>query len=101
MELDNSKCGNALFSTGMADKEPAEKALFAFTGGAVLAEELGGGAGQHEMRNRLFRLGQTDKDPTEKALFAFTGGAVLAEGLGGGAGQHEMRKRLVQHRHGR
>ncbi|WP_165970970.1 hypothetical protein [Peribacillus frigoritolerans] len=29
-----------------ADKDPTEKALFAFTGGAVLTEELGGGAGQ-------------------------------------------------------
>ncbi|MGG4488844.1 hypothetical protein [Metabacillus idriensis] len=36
--------------TGQArqtDKDPAEKALFAFTDGAVLAEGLGGGAGQH------------------------------------------------------
>jgi hypothetical protein len=32
------------------DKDPAEKALFAFTDGAVLAEELGGGAG-HEYGN--------------------------------------------------
>jgi hypothetical protein len=30
----------------MTDKDPAEKVLFAFTDGAVLAEELGGGAGQ-------------------------------------------------------
>jgi hypothetical protein len=28
------------------DKDPAEKALFAFAAGSVLAEELGGGAGQ-------------------------------------------------------
>jgi hypothetical protein len=42
------------FSSGMTDKDPAEKALFAFTDGAVLAEELGGGAGQLEMRNSLF-----------------------------------------------
>ncbi|MGG4490438.1 hypothetical protein [Metabacillus idriensis] len=30
-----------------ADKDPAEKALFAFTDGAVLAEGLGGGARHH------------------------------------------------------
>ncbi|MDR0136336.1 hypothetical protein RFW18_01160 [Metabacillus idriensis] len=29
------------------DKDPAEKALFAFTDGSVLAEELGGGARHH------------------------------------------------------
>jgi hypothetical protein len=42
------------FSSGMTDKDPAEKALLAFTDGAVLAEELGGGAEHHEIRNRLF-----------------------------------------------
>ncbi|WP_263597216.1 hypothetical protein [Metabacillus idriensis] len=31
----------------MTDKDPTEKAGFAFTGGAVLAEGLGGGAGQY------------------------------------------------------
>ncbi|UOK58709.1 hypothetical protein MGI18_06140 [Bacillus sp. OVS6] len=31
-----------------ADKDPTEKALFAFTGGAVLTEELGGEAGQQK-----------------------------------------------------
>jgi hypothetical protein len=38
----------------MTDKESPEKALFAFTGDSVLAEELGGGAGHHEKRNLPF-----------------------------------------------
>ncbi|USK27387.1 hypothetical protein LIT32_18135 [Bacillus sp. CMF21] len=32
---------NRPFSSGMTDKDPTEKALFAFTGGAVLAERVG------------------------------------------------------------
>jgi hypothetical protein len=35
-----------------ADKDQAEKALFAFTDGAVLTEELGAGA-RHECSNLL------------------------------------------------
>ncbi|MGM0919971.1 MAG: hypothetical protein ACQEWW_01910 [Bacillota bacterium] len=46
MELDNSEMRNRPLSSGMTDKDPAEKTHFAFTDGAVLAEELGGGAGQ-------------------------------------------------------
>jgi hypothetical protein len=48
------------------DKDPTEKALFAFTGGAVLAEELGGEAGHLEMLNRLFSPGMADKNSPEK-----------------------------------
>jgi hypothetical protein len=44
----------------MTGKDPAEKALFAFTDGAVLAEELGGGTGQLEMRNRLLPFLKAD-----------------------------------------
>jgi hypothetical protein len=72
------------------DKDPTEKALFAFYGGSVLAEELGGGAGQYRKAEPTVQLRQTDKDPTEKALFAFYGGSVLAEESGGGAGHREM-----------
>jgi hypothetical protein len=61
----------------MTDKDPTEKALFAFTGGAVLTEELGGGAGQWGKRNRLFRLGQTDKNSPEKSGFDFPRGILF------------------------
>jgi hypothetical protein len=64
----------------MTDKDPTEKALFAFTGGAVLAEELGGGAGQWEKRNRLIRLGQTDKNSPEKSGFDFPEGICSGRG---------------------
>ncbi|MRX52384.1 hypothetical protein GJU41_00245 [Bacillus idriensis] len=37
--------------TRQTDKDLAEKALFAFTDESVLAEGLGGGAGQCEKRN--------------------------------------------------
>ncbi|MCM3597411.1 hypothetical protein M4D55_16695 [Metabacillus idriensis] len=42
------------------DKDPAEKALFAITDGAVLAEELGGGAGQRRKADSTF---YSDKKP--------------------------------------
>ncbi|TDL82483.1 hypothetical protein [Peribacillus frigoritolerans] len=41
---------NRLFRLGQTNKDPAEKALFAFTDGSVLAEGLGGGARHHEKR---------------------------------------------------
>ncbi|MGM0922507.1 MAG: hypothetical protein ACQEWW_15040 [Bacillota bacterium] len=58
--------------------DPTEKALFAFTGGSVLAEELGGGARHHE-NGIPYRLGQTDKNSPEKSGFDFLGKFVLAE----------------------
>ncbi len=63
---------NHTFSSGMAEKDPTEKSGFDFTGGAVLTEGLGGGAGQYEMWNRLFSSGMAEKDPTEKDSFAFS-----------------------------
>jgi hypothetical protein len=75
------------------DKDPTEKALFAFTGGAVLAKELGGGAGQLEKRNRL----SSDRQIRIRQKRRFL--PLLAEELGGG--QHEKQNRLVQRRHGR
>ncbi|MGM0919792.1 MAG: hypothetical protein ACQEWW_01000 [Bacillota bacterium] len=47
------KCGtDCLAPTGRKGSD--RKGAFAFTGEAVLIEELGGGAGHNEMRNRLF-----------------------------------------------
>ncbi|MGX1191752.1 hypothetical protein RKD52_000304 [Metabacillus sp. SLBN-84] len=44
---------NRLGQLRRAEKDPAEKAGFAFFDGAVLAEELGDAAGHHEMRNHI------------------------------------------------
>ncbi|WP_191565273.1 hypothetical protein [Metabacillus idriensis] len=41
----NKEMRNRPFSSGMADKNPAEKSGFDFFDGFVLAEELGVGAG--------------------------------------------------------
>ena len=85
MELDNTEKRNRLFSSGMAEKDPTEKAGFAFTGGAVLTEELGDGAGQHRKAEPTDQTRQTDKNSPEKSGFDFLGDFVLAEELGGSA----------------
>ncbi len=73
--------------TRQTDKDPAEKALFAFTDGAVLAEGLGGGARHLEKRNRLFRSDRQIRIRQKSPGPAFFGGFVLTEDLGAGAGR--------------
>jgi hypothetical protein len=54
VELDNTKCGTDCSDSGRQIRIPPEKSGFDFLGEFVLAEGLGGGAGQQEMRNRPF-----------------------------------------------